>query len=76
MWSPVGSQAVDRVVWPISAGGLGWLPIPRFGSVQGGSQPLIRLRAHPGAFRLCAQAVRPLIRAPAHPGFQVWSPGH
>ena len=29
---------------------------PRFGSVRGGSQPLIQLRAHPGAFRLCAQA--------------------
>ena len=47
MWWPAGSQAVDRFVWQISALGLGWLPIPRFGSVRAGTQPLIRLRKHP-----------------------------
>ena len=56
MWSPAGSQAVDWYVWQIWALGLGWLPIPHFGSVHGGSQPLIRFRAHPGAFCLCSQA--------------------
>ena len=53
---PAGSQAVDPVVWLISGLGLDWLPIPHFGSVRGGSQPLIWLRAHPGAFCLCTQA--------------------
>ena len=58
MWSPAHSQAVDRVVWSISTLDFGCLSIPSFGSVHGGSQPLIRLRlrAHPGAFCLCAQA--------------------
>ena len=46
MWWPAGSQAVDRFVWQISALGLGWLPIPRFGSVRAGNQPLIRLPTH------------------------------
>ena len=56
LWSPAGSQAVDQVVWLISALDFGCLPIPCFGSVRGGSQPLIWLRAHPGAFCLCSQA--------------------
>ena len=56
LWLPAGSQAIDRVVWPISALDFGWLPIPCFGSVLGGSQPLIRFLAHPGAFCLCSQA--------------------
>ena len=56
LWSPAGSQAVDQVVWPISTLDFGWLPIPHFGSVLRGSQPLIRLRAHPEVFCLCAQA--------------------
>ena len=47
LWSPAGSQAIVRVVWPISALDFGWLMIPCFGSVGGGSQPLIRLRNHP-----------------------------
>ena len=46
VWSPAGSQAVDWFVWLISALGLSWLPLPCFGSVLGGSQPLIRF-AHP-----------------------------
>ena len=57
LWSLAGRQAVDRVVSPFSTLDFGWLPIPpapRFGSVRRGSQPLIRLRAHPGAFCLCA----------------------
>ena len=61
-------------MWPISALDLGGLPILRFGSVQGGSQPLIQLRAYPGAFCLCAQAAGPLIRARTHPEFQLWAP--
>ena len=60
MWWPAGSQAIDPVVWQISALDFSWLPIPCFGSVHGGSQPLIRLRAHPGAFCLCSQAARRL----------------
>ena len=70
VWSPAGSQAVDWVVWPISALGLGWLPIPRFGSVPRGSQPLIQLRAHPGAFCLCAQAAGCLSGHPPTQGFR------
>ena len=60
-------------MWPISAWDLGWLLIPCFGSVHCGSQPLIRLHAHLGAFCLCAQAAGLLIRAGAHPGFQLWA---
>ena len=56
LWSPAGSQAIDRVVWQISVLDFSWLLIPCFGSVRGGSQPLIQLRAHPGAFCLCSQA--------------------
>ena len=56
--------------------GLGLAVNPSFGSVRGGSQPLIRLCTHPGAFCLCTQAVGLLIRSRAHPGFQVWAPGH
>ena len=56
MWSLTSSQAIDRVVWPISALDFSWLPIPCFGSVPGGSQPLIWLLVHPGAFCLWAQA--------------------
>ena len=41
LWLAAGSQAVDGVVWPISTWDLGWLPIPRFGSVNWGSQALI-----------------------------------
>ena len=78
LWSPAGSQAVDPVVWPISALGLGWLLIPHFGSVHGGSQPLIPLRTHP-RFQLWAPS--PLIwehatrlqvsTGPAYPVFTV-----
>ena len=64
LWSPAGSQAYDRVVWPISALDFGWLPIPPFGSVRGGSQPLIQLRAHPGGFCLCSQAAGRLSGCP------------
>ena len=70
LWSPAGSQAVDRVVWPISALDFDWLPIPCFGSVCGGSQPLIQLRAHPGAFCLCAQAAGCLSGHPPTQGFR------
>ena len=63
-WSPAGSQAIDRVVWPISALDFSWLQIPYFGSVRVGSQPLIRLRAHPGAFCLCSQAAGRLSGRP------------
>ena len=59
-WSPASSQAIDWVLWQISVLSLGWLPIPHFGSVCSGNQPLIRLRAHPGAFCLCSQAARRL----------------
>ena len=59
LWSPAGSQAIDQVVWLISALDFGWLPIPCFGSVLGGSQPLIRFLAHPGAFCLCSQGASP-----------------
>ena len=92
VWLPVGSQTVDGVVWPILALGLDWLPIPRFGSVHGGIQTLIRLRTHlrfqvwaPSRGFRCArhpgafifvQAAGPLIREGANPGFQVWAPGH
>ena len=70
MCSPAGSQTFDQVVWPISALDFGWLWIPCFGSVHGGSQPLIQLRAHPGAFCLCSQAARRLSRRPPTPGFR------
>ena len=73
MWSPAGNQAVDRVVWTISALGLGWLPIPRFWSVHWGSQPLIRLRTtrgfrcrHPAG--VLGVGPRPLIGVHAHWG--------
>ena len=72
LWSPAGSQAVDLVVCPISALDLGWLPIPCFESVRGGSQLLIRLRAHPGAFCLCAQAAGRLSGSPPTRGFRCW----
>ena len=70
LWSPVGSQAVDRVVWPISALDFGWLLIPCFGSVRGGSQPLNGLRAHPGDFCLCSQAAGCLSGRPPTWGFR------
>ena len=70
LWSPAGSQAIDRVVWPISALDFGWLRIPCFGSVCGGSQPLIRLRAHRGAFCLCSQAAWHLSGRPPTRGFR------
>ena len=65
VWSPAGSHAVDWVVWPISALVLDWLLIPQFGSVHGGSQPLIRLHNHP---RL--QVLRPagVLGVCVHPG--------
>ena len=69
-WSPAGSQAVDRVVWPISSLDFGWLLIPCFGSVCGGSQPLIRLGAHPGAFCLWSQAAGCLSGRPPTGGFR------
>ena len=47
VWSPAGSQAIDGVVRPISALDFRWLWIPWFGSVHGGSQPLIRFRTLP-----------------------------
>ena len=70
LWWPAGIQAVDRVVWPISALDFSWLPIPCFGSVCRGSQPLIRLRAHPGAFCLCSQAPGRLSGRPPTRGFR------
>ena len=70
VWSSAGSQANDRVVWPISAWDLGWLQIPCFGSVHRGSQPLIQLCAHPGAFCLCAQATGHLSGHPPTRGFR------
>ena len=53
-WSPTGSQAIDRVAQPI----------PIFGPMDQGSQPLIHVRTHPRfqvwvptqGFRLGAQA--------------------
>ena len=80
MWWPAGSQAIDPVVWQISALDLGWLLIPALGLCRGvggvGSQLLIQLCAYPGSFCLCAQAAGPLIRAHAHLVFQVWAPGY
>ena len=38
VWSPLGSQAIDRVAWPIRG----------FGPVCRGSQLLIQVRIHPG----------------------------
>ena len=72
LWSPAGSQAVDRVVWLISALDVGWLPIPCFGSggVGGRRQPLIRLLAHPGAFCLYSQAAGRLSGRPPTRGFR------
>ena len=70
LWSPAGSQAVDRVLWPFSTLDFGWLPIPCFGSVCWGSQPLIWLRAHPGAFCLCSQAAGRLSGRPPTRGFR------
>ena len=48
-----------------------WLPIPCFGSVHGGSQPLIRLHSHPRFQVWCPAGVlgvgpRPLIGVLAH----------
>ena len=77
VWSPAGSQAIDLVVWRIPALGLDWLPIPHFGSVRGGSQPLIRLRKHPpevsgvGAqpgFWVCAPTQVLFVCVPRQPG--------
>ena len=73
LWSPAGSQAVDQVVWLISALDFGWLRIPCFGSVRrggGGSLPLIRFHAHPGAFCLCSQAAGRLSGRPPTRGFR------
>ena len=73
VWSPAGRQAIDGVLWLISALGLGWLPIPRFWSVHWGSQPLIRLRTtrgfrcrHPAG--VLGVGPRPLIGVHAHWG--------
>ena len=65
MWLPAGSQAIDGVVWQISALGLRWLQIPRLGSVCRGSQPLVRLHTHPRF-----QVGRPagVLGACTHPG--------
>ena len=47
-----------------------WLLIPCFGSVHGGSHPLIRLHTHPGAFCLCSQAAWCLSGCPPTRGFR------
>ena len=65
LWSPAGSQAIDWVVWLISTLDFSWLPIPCFGSVHGGSQPLIPVRTYP----------RFQVRLPSQ-GFGCGSPGH
>ena len=80
MWLPVGSQVVDPVFWQISALGLGWLSIPRFGSVHRGSQPLIPLRNHP-RFQLWAPcrgfrcACQPRRFLSVRPGSRATYPG-
>ena len=38
-------------------------------------RPLMEVRAHPGALRLCTHAAEPFIRVRAHPGFPFWAPG-
>ena len=83
VWSPAGSQAVDRVVQLIQG----------FGRVQGAAspssvcaspevlavgaqsafqvwlpRPLMEVRAQPGTLGLCAQAARLLIRVHNHLG--------
>ena len=45
-------------------------PSPTLSLCAGGSQPLIRLRAHPGAFCLCAQAAECISGHAPTPGFR------
>ena len=50
LWSPAGSQAIDRVVFALQL-----VADPLLWVCAWGSQPLIQLHAHPGAFCLCSQ---------------------